>query len=131
MKIDITPSGIVINEQTFKLPCLTGMMIRALGRPSRIDEKNFSQIITWDDLGIYLNSKNGNMIDAFNLLLVQGEEYTFPFLPETVFTGEYTIEGQPYKDRRIDKHELVGTYGIYNWIGVKEEIIYSASIVAM
>jgi len=99
-----------------------------MGRPSRIDERNFSQVITWDTLGIYANSKNGNMVDSLYLLLAQGEEHNFPFLPETIFNGDYTIEGKPYKERNIVKQEQIGNYNIYNWMDAKEEIIYSTAI---
>jgi hypothetical protein len=116
LEINIIESGISINKQSFTFPIAFLDLENILGKPrTKITENNI--IHTWDDMGIYVYSKD--RINIFELAIQIIKYKDWIFLPLKSFSGKLTVDGENYisfikiakkdygfKDFRIGENEI-------------------------
>jgi hypothetical protein len=80
------------NGNSFRLPCHKDEVVKALGKPDRI-EKLANDIYIWDRLGCFAYVRpGGNEAFSFNVALADMTRF-LKFAPRTGFAGKLVVDG--------------------------------------
>lgn len=124
MTVNITSSGIEINGILLELPFPVEKLTELIGEQSRITSLPYNHIFTWDELGIYAHTLEGEAFHTFNIQFFK--ERQFQFAPLANFSGTVLLNGEDLKSKNI-KEEQTGSYDIYNIIS-PDNILLATSI---
>jgi hypothetical protein len=112
MKIELQKNALVLNGHTEVLPIHIDRLREIIGEPSRGIALQYNTIYTWDELGIYVHSKNGTLIETINLSVAERDK--FAFLPHKGYKGIFEVEGESYTTRAFEKKRILGAYSIFS-----------------
>jgi hypothetical protein len=124
MIINIISSGIELNGILLELPFPVEKLTELIGEQSRITSLPYNHIFTWDELGIYAHTLEGEEIHTFNIQFLK--ERQFQFAPSGNFSGTVLLDGEELKSKNI-KETKTGNYNIYNIIS-PDDILLATSI---
>lgn len=114
MQIQLNGNSLLINGEPMQFPLHIEKLQYLLGN-ARLNEKKQNHIYTWDDLGIFAYSKNGEAVEVLALDIAPGD---YDFSPAATFNAQLLIEQTHYKDyyqqnirsvKKLSKYDEGGT----------------------
>ncbi len=132
MTLEITETAILLNSQPVSLPVPLQSLTAILGDFNRSFVLQYNTIYTWDDLGLFVHSKNGQTIEAINLHLREGDN--FQFTPKSFFSGTFIALGIAFEKKKLtatkngSAKEQTGPFSIYYSFNRNTKEACSASI---
>jgi len=136
IEINATDDVFQINHVDFNFPIDIQSLNKLLGE-GRYTETKQNHMYTWDELGIFASSKNGELVEDLSICMVVRP---YAYMPTQIFPGRITFNSEDMiqyyfqnKNKRVplfkgDKSGAIVTKRISFWFETKEGVISSITI---
>ena len=99
--IEISEEGILLDGAHFQLPVSIDTLSQLFGT-ARCSVKKYASIYTWDDLGLFANSKDGKLARTLEFSILTNNK-DWDVYPKQQFKGSLNIDGIPYQNLEVKR----------------------------